>query len=219
MSADSSQSGTERAFEEIGALKHQMEGLSRDLESLKVESKKGIRTWGVYLGIIATMLAVPRAAKDVFDAFYKHSDFSVLTTEVPLTLYYDDPHQTLSFTFPVIATNNGNLDGIIVGATAHFEPPLMDATEAHFRFVDETNKQVAFPFTIATGVSKSLTGSVDFTGPGLTVPGRHIFEVSLIGDDRKPLSTMPIRFCVDVSKELVVLISGASQRILGAQCQ
>src|SRR4029077_1521176 len=66
MSADESQLRSERAFEEIGALKHQMESLKRDVESLKTESRSWIRTWGVYLGILASVFAVPRAAKEAF---------------------------------------------------------------------------------------------------------------------------------------------------------
>ena len=51
MSAVDSHLRSERAFEDIGALKHQMESLKRDVESLKTESRSWIRTWGVYLGV------------------------------------------------------------------------------------------------------------------------------------------------------------------------
>jgi hypothetical protein len=68
MSAHDSQLSSERAFQEIGALKHQMENLKRDVEGLKIESRSWIRTWGVYLGILASVFAVPRAAKEAFDS-------------------------------------------------------------------------------------------------------------------------------------------------------
>lgn len=217
MSADDSQSRNDRAFEEIGALKHQVEGLKKDVENLKTESRSWIRTWGVYLGILASFFAVPRAAKEAYDSFYQHPKFSVLSP-VPLTLFYDTPHQKLTFSFPVLASNYGNRGGVIVGATAHFEPPSMDATDPQFKFVDETRHTVDIPFPVPVGVSKSVVGSVSFAGNGLMVPGRHRLEVTLIGDDRKPLPMMPMQFCFDITDDLVAVISGESQRLLNTPC-
>jgi hypothetical protein len=217
MSADESQLRSERAFEEIGALKHQMESLKRDVESLKTESRSWIRTWGVYLGILASVFAVPRAAKEAFDSFYQHPKFSVLTP-VPLTLFYDTPHQRLTFSFPVLASNYGNRGGVIVAASAHFQPPPMDATYPEFKFIDETKHAVDIPFPVPVGVSKSVVGSVSFTGSSLIAPGPHRLYVTLIGDDQKPLPMMPLQFCFDITDDLVAVISQESQRLLNTPC-
>lgn len=217
MSADDPQLPRERAFEEIGALKHQMESLKRDVEGLKTESKSWTRTWGVYLGILASFFAVPRAAKEAFDSFYQHPKFSVLSP-VPLTLYYDAPHQRVTFSFPVLASNYGNRGGVIVGATAHYEPPPMDASDPQFKFTDETRHAVDIPFPVPVGVSKSVVGSVAFTGTNLMTPGRHRLDVTLIGDDRKPLPMMPMQFCFDLNPDLVAAISQESQRLLNTPC-
>jgi hypothetical protein len=218
MSDDVSQAPRERAFEEIGALKHQIDVLKKDVESLKTESRSWIRTWGVYLGILASFFAVPRAAKEAFDSFYQHPKFSVLTP-VPLTLFYDAQHQKVTFSFPVLASNYGNRGGVIVGATAHFEPPPMDARDPQFKFVDETRHAVDIPFPVPVGVSKSVVGSVAFTGSGLMTAGRHRLDVTLIGDDRKPLPMMPMRFCFDLTDELIATISQESQRLLNTPCE
>ena len=217
MSAQDSQLPSRQAFEDIGALKHQVESLKRDVEGLKTASKSWIRTWGVYLGILASFLAVPRAAKEAFDSFYQHPQFSVLTP-VPLTLFYDAQHQKITFTFPVLASNYGNRGGVIVGATAHFEPPSMDATDPQFKFVDETKHSVDIPFPVPVGVSKSVIGSVAFAGSGLIVPGAHRLDVTLIGDDRKPLPMMPMKFCFDINQELIAVISQEPQRLLNTPC-
>jgi hypothetical protein len=217
MSVDDSQSRSDRAFEEIGALKHQLDNLKRDVESLKTESRSWIRTWGVYLGILASVFAVPRAAKEAYDSFFQHPKFSILTP-VPLTLFYDNPHQKLTFSFPLLASNYGNRGGVIVGATAHFEPPAMDASDPQFKFVDETRHAVDIPFPVPVGVSKSVVGSVSFTGSGLIVPGRHRLDVTLIGDDRKPLPMMPMQFCFDITDDLIAVISQESQRLLNTPC-
>lgn len=218
MSARDSQLSGERAFEEIGALKHQVQNLKQDVDNLKIESKSWIRTWGVYLGILASVFAVPRAAKEAFDSFYQHPKFSVLTP-VPLTLFYDTQHQMVTFSFPVLASNYGNRGGVIVGAAAHYEPPSMDATDPNFKFVDETRQPVDIPFPVPVGVSKSVVGSVVFTGGGVMAPGRHRLDVTLIGDDRKPLPTMPMQFCFDLNDDLVTLISQESHRLLNTPCE
>ena len=217
MSADDPQISSKQAFEDIGALKHQVETLKQEVASLTTASKSWIRTWGVYLGILASFLAVPRAAKEAFDSFYQHPQFSVLSP-VPLTLFYDAPHQKVMFTFPVLASNYGNRGGVIVGATAHFEPPPMDATDPQFKFIDDTKHAVDIPFPVPVGVSKSVVGSVAFAGSGLMVPGKHRLEVTLIGDDRKPLPSMPMKFCFDLSDDLIAAISEGPQRLLNTPC-
>jgi hypothetical protein len=217
MSADDPQISSKQAFEDIGALKHQVESLKQEVASLTTASKSWIRTWGVYLGILASFLAVPRAAKEAYDSFYQHPQFSVLAP-VPLTLFYDAPQQKVSFTFPLLASNYGNRGGVIVGATAHFEPPPMDATDPQFKFIDETKHAVDIPFPVPVGVSKSVVGSVAFAGSGLMAPGKHRLEVTLIGDDRKPLPSMPMRFCFDLSDDLIAAISEGPQRLLNTPC-
>ena len=218
MSADDSQLRSDRAFEEIGALKHQVEGLKRDVEGLKTESRSWIRTWGVYLGILASVFAVPRAAKEAYDSFYQHPKFSVLTP-VPLSVFYDAPHQKVTFSFPVLASNYGNRGGVIVAASAHFEPPPMDATDPQFKFTDDTRHTVDIPFPVPVGVSKSVVGSVAFTGSGLMAVGRHRLDVTLIGDDRKPLPMMPMQFCFDINEDLLAVISQETQRLLNTSCE
>ncbi|PYV75116.1 MAG: hypothetical protein DMG96_18220 [Acidobacteria bacterium] len=218
MSADDSRPGSERAFEEIGALKHQMESLRQDVQVLNTESKSWIRTWGVYLGIIASVFAVPRAAKEALDSFYQHPKFSVLKP-VPLTLFYDTQHQMVTFSFPVLASNYGNRGGVIVGAAAHLEPPSVDATESHFKFVDETRQPIDIPFPVPVGVVKSVVGSVVFAGNGLIAPGKHRLDVTLIGEDGSPLPTMPMQFCFDMNDDLITVISQESQRLLNTPCQ
>src|SRR5713101_5045912 len=218
MSAEDSKVPGQPVFEDIGALKHQVDSLKREVESLKTESRSWIRTWGVYLGILASVFAVPRAAKEAFDSFYQHPKFSVLTP-VPLTLFYDTEHQRVTFSFPVLASNYGNRGGVIVGAAAHFGPPPMDATDPQFKFVDETRHPVDIPFPVPVGVSKSVVGSVAFTGSGLMAPGRHRLDVTLVGDDRRPLPMMPLQFCFDLNDELVAVISQESQRLLNTPCE
>ena len=118
----------------------------------------------------------------------------------------------------MLASNYGNRGGVIVGAAAHLEPPSVDATESHFKFVDETKHAVDIPFPVPVGVSKSVVGSVAFTGSSLMVPGRHRLDVTLIGDDRRPLPMMPMQFCFDINDELIAVISEESQRLLNTPC-
>jgi hypothetical protein len=77
---------------------------------------------------------------------------------------------------------------------------------------------VDIPFPVPVGVSKSVVGSVAFTGSGLMAPGKHRLEVTLIGDDHKPLPSMPMKFCFDLSDDLIAAISEGPQRLLNTPC-
>jgi hypothetical protein len=95
----------------------------------------------------------------------------------------------------------------------------MDATDPQFKFTDDTRHTVDIPFPVPVGVSKSVVGSVAFTGSGLMTPGRHRLDVVLIGDDRKPLPMMPVQFCFDISEDILAAISQESQRLLNTPCE
>jgi len=218
MPPDDGRSSVERSSEEIDALKLQVETLKQDVQNLKTESKSWIKTWGVYLGILASIFAVPRAAKEAFDSFYQHPKFSVVSP-VPLSLFYDAQHQMVTFSFPVLASNYGNQGGVILDATAHLEPPSVDATGAHFKFVDETKQPIDIPFPVPVGVSKSVVGSVMFAGSGLMAPGRHRLAVNLIGGDHHTLPMMPLQFCFDVNEDLVTAISEETLRLINTPCE
>jgi len=94
----------------------------------------------------------------------------------------------------------------------------MDATYPEFKFIDETKHAVDIPFPVPVGVSKSVVGSVSFTGSSLIAPGPHRLYVTLIGDDQKPLPMMPLQFCFDITDDLVAVISQESQRLLNTPC-
>ncbi len=218
MSGDDSRATEERALEEIGSLKLQMESMKQEIQGLKTESKSWIRTWGVYLGIIASVFAVPKGAKEAYDSFVLRPKFSVVEP-VPLTLFYDTQRQMAVFSFQVLASNYGNRGGIIIAAAAHLEPPSVDATDSHFKFVDEGKQPIDIPFPIPVGVLKSVVGSVAFTGSDLMTPGKHRLAVTLTGDDHKPLPMMPMLFCFELTDDLVTLISQESYRLINTPCE
>lgn len=218
MSGDDSRATDERTLQQIDHLKQQMESMKQEVQGLKTESKSWIRTWGVYLGILASVFAVPKGAKEAYDSFVLRPKFSVVEP-VPLTLFYDAQRKTVVFSFQVLASNYGNRGGVIIAATAHLEPPSVDATAPHFKFVDESRQPIDIPFPIPVGVLKSVVGSAVFTGNGLMMPGKHRLDVTLIGDDHQPLPGMPMRFCFELSDELVAVISQESQRFINPVCE
>jgi hypothetical protein len=56
-----------RVLEEVGGLKQQTKNLEVDTASLNAENKGWIKKWGVYLGVLASPVAVPKAAKETLD--------------------------------------------------------------------------------------------------------------------------------------------------------
>ena len=58
-----------RVLEDVGGLKQQIKNLEVDTASLKAENKRWIKKWGVYLGVLASAVAVPKAAKETLDTW------------------------------------------------------------------------------------------------------------------------------------------------------
>jgi hypothetical protein len=56
-----------RVLEDVVGLKQQIKNLELDTASLKTENKGWIKKWGVYLGVLASNVAVPKAAKETLD--------------------------------------------------------------------------------------------------------------------------------------------------------
>ena len=56
-----------RVLEDVGGLKQQIKNLELDTASLKAENKGWMKKWGVYLGALASAVAVPKAAKETLD--------------------------------------------------------------------------------------------------------------------------------------------------------
>jgi hypothetical protein len=215
VSPESSPPSSSRPSEDAGILKHQIENLERDVQTLKTESQSWLRTWGVYLGIMASLFAVPRAAKELVDSYYQHPKFSVVAP-VPLTLFYEAGRHKLTCNFPVVASNYGNRGGVILSATAHLEPPSIDAAAADITFVDEARQPIQIPFPVPVGVLKSVTGTALFKGNNLLQPGKHRLNVTLVGEDKKLL---PLSFCFDVNPDLVEGISQEPLRLLNTPCE
>ena len=59
-----------RVFEDVVGLKQQIKNLELDTASLKAENMECIKKWGVYLGVLASAVAVRKAAKETLDTWY-----------------------------------------------------------------------------------------------------------------------------------------------------
>ena len=210
-----------RAFKDIGALEQRVEALKQEVSLLKEDGKSWVKKWGAYLGILASIVAVPRAAVEAWNSIYQHPKFTV-NQPVPLTIFYDAPKRVVTFSFPLYTSNYGTRAGDIRRATAHLSskvatPQDLYTNESDFQFADDNNHPVPFPFQVPISTSKSLISSVEFRGRVLTT-GAHRLEVTLKGGPSDPLPTMPMRFCFELTKDLIDELSQEPRRWLSTDC-
>lgn len=212
-----------RTFEDIGALDQRVEALKQEVNLLKEDGRSWVKKWGAYLGILASIVAVPRAAVEAWNSIYQHPKFTV-NQPVPLTIFYDGPSRAVTFSFPLYTSNYGTRAGDIKQATAHLHLSSTEATpqdfyttEADFQFADENNHAVPFPFQVPISTSRSLTSSVGFR-VGVLTAGSHRLEVTLKGGPNDPLPTMPLKFCFELTKDLVNELSQEPRRWLSTDC-
>jgi hypothetical protein len=141
---------------------------------------------------------------------------------VPLTIFYDAPKRVVTFSFPLYTSNYGTRAGDIRRATAHLSskvatPQDLYTNESDFQFADDNNHPVPFPFQVPISTSKSLISSVEFRGSVLTT-GAHQLEVTLKAGTSDPLPMMPMRFCFELTKDLIDELSQEPRRWLSTDC-
>ena len=195
----------------MARLKQRVESLEREVETSKNENKGWIKKWGVYFGLVASLVAVPKAAKEALDSWYQRPNVKIQPA-VSLTLTLDSFRNALVFSFPVNASNYGNRIGSIFGGRAHLTAkarPLhsIDAARTSFKLADENKVPGPTPFPVPAGLAKTLTGFVEFGENAVGIPDWYMLEVSLVGEDGKPLPTTPMRFCFNVTSSQIENLS------------
>ena len=207
--ASSTQSDLSHVLEDIGGLKERIKDLESAVETAKTENKGWIKKWGVYLGVLASVVAVPKAAKEALDSWYQRPNVKI---EKPASVTLTLQEGGLIFSFPVDTSNYGNRGGSIFGGRAHLEdksqpPRRMDAARDRFKLVDENKTPGNMPFPVPAGLAKPLTGFVNFSGNAVSVPGWYTLEVTLEDENGKPLPKTPMRFCFFVTPSQIENLS------------
>jgi hypothetical protein len=195
-----------RIVEDMGSLKQQVKSLELELETAKKENTGWVKKWGLYLGVLASMVAIPTATKHALDSWYQHASLKIQEPD-NLTLTLDPGRNVVVFSFPVTASNDGTGAGYVIGGNAHLEsmPPStpiapMDVAGDNVKLFDESKSPQGRPVYVAVGGSpRLLTAYLDFGPNGMSVPGWYQLRVTLNNEHSEPLLRKPIAFCFNVT--------------------
>src|SRR5207245_3867672 len=93
---------------EAPSAEDQLAKLRSNLDRLNAESKGWVKTWGVYLGILGALIAVPKGALDLVTQLWLRPDTSVMIKSVKITHVPKLPSEIVEF--PLVVMNLGNRD-------------------------------------------------------------------------------------------------------------
>lgn len=169
---------------ETPSVEDQLVKLRRDLDHLKTESKSWVKTWGVYLGILGALIAVPKGALDLVTQLWQHPDTSVAIQQI--TIYHIPGLPTPEIVkFPLVVTNLGNLDDVLLnnGASLTVAGQSVELSEADFGLFDN-GKKVDTSLLVPKNALRAYEVSMTFnpkTREVAATPGLHKLEVRFLG--------------------------------------
>jgi hypothetical protein len=167
----------------------QLEKLRGDLEHLKTDSKSWIKTWGVYLGVLGALFAVPKGALDLRDQIWPRADTSVAIQE--MTIYHSPGLTSEIVKFPLVVMNLGNLDDVLVnnGATLTVAGQSVELTpDVDYGLYDNSAK-VGASIVVPKDGLRAFEVSLTFTPktrPIVAVPGMHQVDINFLDVHEKP---------------------------------
>jgi hypothetical protein len=193
--------------EDVGSLKQQVKTLQSEFEAAKKENSGWIKKWGLYLGVLASIVAIPTAAKKAMDSWYEYASLKIQEPD-NLTLTLDSERSVVVFSFPVTASNIGTGEGYVTGGGAHLEPTVpvstgvspKDVAGESIKFYDESKSIQDRPvYVSAHGTPRLLTAYLDFGKNGITAPGWYRLSVTLNNEKGRALLDNPVTFCFHVT--------------------
>jgi hypothetical protein len=161
----------------------QLAKLRRDLDRLNAESKGWVKTWGVYLGILGALIAVPKGALDLVTQLWLRPDTSVMIKSVKITHVPKLPSEIVEF--PLVVMNLGNRDDALLGRSAKFTGPgeVVNLSEDDFGLFENGTK-IEVPLLVTKATLRAYDVSVTL-GPKarqlVATPGPHKMELFFPG--------------------------------------
>ena len=175
---------------ETTSLEAQLAKLRSDLDHLKTESKSWVKTWGVYLGILGALVAVPKGALDLVTQLWHRADTSVAIREV--TIYHAPELSSEIVTVPLVLMNLGNRDDVLFnnGASLTVEGQSVELSNDDFGLFDD-GKKVDASLLIPKDTLRPYAVSITFnpkTRKLAATPGLHKLELRFLGINHQSYS-------------------------------
>jgi hypothetical protein len=151
--------------------------------TLRKESKSWVKTWGVYLGLLGALIAVPKEGLDLVRQLWLHPDTSVQIREV--TIYHDPSLSSEIVSMPLVLMNLGNRDDVLFnnGASLKVGGQSMELTDADFGVFDNGQK-IGSSLLLPKDALRAYDVSITFnsrTRPLAATPGLHTVELRFLG--------------------------------------
>jgi hypothetical protein len=168
---------------ETSSLEAQFAKLRSDLAHMTRESKSWVKTWGVYLGILGALIAVPKGAFELVTELWHRADTSVAIREV--TIYHAPGLSSEIVTVPLVVMNLGNRDDVLFnnGASLTVEGQSVELSGDDFGLFDD-GKKVDTSLLIPKDTLRPYAMSVTFnpkTRKLAATPGLHRLELRFLG--------------------------------------
>jgi hypothetical protein len=168
---------------ETPSVEDQLARLRSDVDLLKTESKSWVKTWGVYLGMLGALIAVPKGALDLVTQLWQRPVTSVAIREI--TIYHDPGLSSEIVKFPLIVMNLGNRDDLLLnnGASLTVAGQSVELSEADFGLF-ENGKKVDTSLLVPKDALRAYDVSITFnpkTREMAATPGLHKLELRFLG--------------------------------------
>jgi hypothetical protein len=165
------------------SVEDQLAALRSDVDHLKTESKSWIKTWGVYLGMLGALIAVPKGALDLVTQLWLRPDTSMAIQQI--TIYHDPGLSSEILKLPLVVMNLGNRDDVLLnnGASLTVAGQSVELSEADFGLFDN-GKKLDSSLLVPKDALRAYEVSITFTPrtrAAVAVPGLHRLELRFLG--------------------------------------
>ena len=186
---------------DIGAapsIEDRLTRLRKDFDRLNLESKNWVKTWGVYLGILGALIAVPKGALDLVTQLWLRPDTSVMVKTARLTHVPKLESEILEF--PLVVMNLGNRDDALLARSAKLTGPgeVLELSDNDFGLFENGTK-IEVPLLVTKATLRAYDVSVTFNSKArqlAATPGVHKLELSFSGVNQSYSSI----FCFTLNK-------------------
>jgi hypothetical protein len=165
------------------SMEDQLAKLRSDLDRLKTESKSWVKTWGVYLGMLGALVALPKGILDFAAQVWQRPNTSVAIKEI--TIYHDPGLSSEIVKFPLVVMNVGNQDDVLLnhGAKLTVAGQSVELPETDFGLFDN-GKKVDTSLRVPKDELRAYDVSITFNSKTREVaatPGPHKLELQFLG--------------------------------------
>ncbi len=170
------------------SVEEQLARLKSDVDHLKAESKSWVKTWGVYLGMLGALVALPKGILDLTTQLFQRPNTSLAIRG--LTIYHNPGLSSEIVKFSLLAMNAGNRDDVLLsdGAKLKVAKQEVELPESDFGLYDNGNK-LGKSLRIPKDETRAYDVSITFnskTRELVTTPGPHKLELQFSGVKNGP---------------------------------